>query len=556
MNGPAARRGRAEPGADRRRPLALAAAFVVASGLALGLGGRREAPSVPFDGAAKVVVFGIPHVGLRDLDTGIAPNLDRMVARGALAAMTVRTSRRHPSTAEAYATLGAGTRVRSRATTARAFPARTRLASGVTVAATIERRTGRPVRGALAVLGGPDAVAANAADHLPSKPGALGEALHRAGRRTAVVGNADHVARDTGAPVVSRPAALALMDASFGVDAGTVDRFALLRGDPAAPAGVRFRPDAVLAAARRALARADVVVVDPGDLDRAVDGPSRLVALQRTDALLGRLEAVLPPRTLLLAAALTQAPHGHLPPLVAVGPGVRHGFISSASTRFRGVIVATDLAPTILGALGARVPDGMVGHALRAAPGPVDRGYLRRLERDAAFQARWYRPVVVGFVWTQTALYALLALALATGLAARGAPALRAALLAVAAFPLATFLLRAIPGVATLGSGALAVAVGLSIACAGLATAAVSRSSRATSWFPATSCAATAARPRAAASTSRATARSSATPCTTTRAAGPRAASTSTSTRRSSTTTRSAPTAAATTRRLRGLSPS
>jgi hypothetical protein len=74
------------------------------------------------------------------------------------------------------------------------------------------RRVGRPVEGGVVVLDGPAAVRANQGQHLSSLPGALGEALGKAGRKTAVVGNADTAPRPKDPSGIERPAAVALMD--------------------------------------------------------------------------------------------------------------------------------------------------------------------------------------------------------------------------------------------------------------------------------------------------------------------------------------------------------
>src|SRR5262249_24926929 len=149
-----------------------------------------------------------------------------------------------------------------------------------------------------------------AGNHVGSEPGALGDALHRAGLVTAVVGNADAPGSDQASvPEVNRPVAMALVGRTAAVGRGEVGAD-LLRRDPAPPFGVRFDAARVLAETRRALRDADVIAVDPGDLDRAFAfrplALDRAVkreqarALRRTDALLGRIVADLPSTTLVL----------------------------------------------------------------------------------------------------------------------------------------------------------------------------------------------------------------------------------------------------------------
>ena len=125
--------------------------------------------------------------------------------------MSVRTGSSHPAVAEGYATLGAGARVRV----------------ANTAAADVASEGFGPVVGPRRRRPPPDA-----GRHLPTRPGDLGEALHAAGRTTAVVGVADIAEGLVGPnvpqarPARFRPAPLALMDRDGDVDAGQVDAVA------------------------------------------------------------------------------------------------------------------------------------------------------------------------------------------------------------------------------------------------------------------------------------------------------------------------------------------
>jgi len=421
---------------SRGRLTLVAVALVVATAGALWSGERREASSVPLgERAEKVLIFGMPGVRWDEVGRGRLPALDRLIDQGALAAMTVRTLSRRPGPAEAYATLGAGARVRAGEAAEDAHTEGSRVV--VRGAAEARRQAGR---------------------HVPSKPGALGDALHAAGLRTAVIGNSDTPSGLAGLPglhPVRRPAAVALMDRAGVVDAGTVEPADLMVADRAAPFGERSDPDKVVARAVAALAEADVVLVDPGDLDRAADlgglAPAAYADLFRdqtlagTDALLGRLVGAAPPATLVLVVS-TRPPtdEWRLTPLVVSGPGVTHGYVHSPSTRRLGLVTLTDLAPTILAALGAEEhqPDGMVGHALRYHAAEPDPTRLARLDADVAQRERIYVPVSLAFVFLQALAYAAIAVVLSRPRRPRWAWALQDVALAIAAFPLATLLFR------------------------------------------------------------------------------------------------------------------
>lgn len=437
------------------RMAVIAAALIVAVAASLWSGAAGHSSSVALPRpAAKVLLVGIPGLSWNDVGSGAMPVLDGMVEQGAVAAMTVRTRSPEPVVTEGYATLGAGSRV-----------------------AASDRQGVATDRDGRVVVGPAEALRDGAGRWSPTEPGALGDALHAAGLRTAVVGNADlppgsssglgpgagPEAPAGGRPAVLTPAAVALMDRGGVVDAGTVAHD-LLSGSRGAPFGVRAQPDRVVAATRAALARADVVLVDDGDLSRVealqTVAPAELVARSRalavagTDALLGRLTADLPPDTLVLVVSVVPPDdEWRLTPVVASGAGVRSGSLYSPSTRRPGLVALTDVAPTVLDALGAPVPTAMVGNPLRYAPGDADLGALARLDRDAAARQRMHLPIAVGFIVVQALVYLLVLAAVARSRSgpAWGRPGLRLALLAVAAFPLATFVFRALPFDAGLG---------------------------------------------------------------------------------------------------------
>ncbi len=497
----------------RARMAVVVGALVVALLAMLWSGSRWEADTVAAaTTASRVLVVGIPGLGWDDVGNGTMPNLDRLVDKGALGAMSVRTGSAHPSVAEGYATLGAGARVRTADPLAAGVGGDGQGPVTVAAAAEIRRRAGR---------------------HLPTLPGDLGEALHGAGRTTAVVGQADiaggltwpgDVLQDR--PPRFRPAALALMDRGGVVDAGRVDA-GLLVPDDGAPFGEKADPGKVADATLRALAEADVVLVDQGDMTRAeaweeVATPifadlGRTFALEDTDATLGRILDRLEPSTLVLVVSVVPPDEEwRLTPVVMAGPGVVKGTLASPSTKRLGLVTLTDVAPTVLAALGEPVPVAMIGHPLRFSTATPTIGRLARLDRDAAYRERIYFRVAAGFVVAQGLVYALAlvvfgsrrtspgpgrrAKAASTGdgagdgsgnrsgdgaepraggrwplpedwwpSPAAAAAFVRLGVIAFAAFPLATFLFRAVAFAPALGPAGIAVLVALDVAIVALA---------------------------------------------------------------------------------------
>ena len=448
-------------------------------------GGHWEPASVPLQAHVpakqKVVVFGMDHVGFEDYGRGNTPNLDRLAAEGAVASTSIRTLSRRSTTGEGYASLGASARISADERSVLAYDAGARVQGG-TATELVTRLTGHRPSGEVLVTGAAATRKLVAGLHLSSGAGALGDALHEAGLRTAAVGNADNPgSQDPLVPKVVRPAPLAVMDRNGSVDTGAVEPADVLASDASAPFGVRADPAKMLAETSTALQSADVVVVDPGDLDRAdafkrnaLDGPARAArvrALIATDTLLGHVADMLPPDTLLIVTSIS-APQGHwhLAPTVIRGPGIGHSYLHSPSTKRLGVVTITDLAPTILAAVHHQPADGMIGHALRAHPGTPSSTYFRHLDRDTTYRESSYYPLALGYIVGQALLYAFCILALSRRFGSVGArPAVRALVLAVAAFPLATFILRAIPNFAALGRANTFVLLLIDVACVALA---------------------------------------------------------------------------------------
>ena len=410
--------------ARTRIGLVVAAAIVaVLASLVLSPGADAGVPLDPVD---QVVVVGVPRLGLDDLDR--MPTLDALAREGALAATNVRTGGNAPRPVAAYATLSAGVRV-----------------DGVPAAATLERSDD-----AIAVPAMAEARAGAGRD-VASEPGALGAALHEAGLATAVV-TPESVATP-GGPIPTGAAALAVADAEGRIDGGTVDR-ASLTGITGASEPLR-----VAQAVTAALEEADVVVVDPGDTTRATEtaGPgdeaARRAALRRTDDTLARVVEDLPEGTLLLVVGVT--PPGEewrLTPTVAWGAGFPGHRLASPTTRRSDLVTLSDVGPTVLGALDLDVPTAMGGATLRVADGTVDRGSLERRDDVAAGREATYFRMTITFIVVQCLVQLGTYLLLARGRLRPGAArVVRGLTVVLAAWPLATYLVRMVPSLMTLG---------------------------------------------------------------------------------------------------------
>ena len=85
------------------------------------------------------------------------------------------------------------------------------------------------------------------------------------------------------------------------------------------------------------------------------------------DREIGRIAAMLPARTILVVAGISDDGTPHLRLLVVSGPGFRSGLLVSPSTRQRGLALLTDVPVSVLHWLGRPVPSGAAGQVLHRA---------------------------------------------------------------------------------------------------------------------------------------------------------------------------------------------
>ncbi len=428
---------------------------VVLSSFAVPDAGAQE-----FQGSARrVVLFTMPGVNWQQIDEADVPVLDRLLGRSAVAALVVRTATRGMAPVRGYATLGAGQRAYARVDDVaghRAFEVDDSLEND-TASDVARRRYGRAHPGEivatdLALLTrrfvGPD---------YGAKLGALGDALHDAGIPTGVVAAGDREP-DPDDDMVRRAAAIAIADRAGTIDTGSVS--GLLRRDRDAPFGVRTDPERFEIAVTGALENARVVVVDPGETQRADEfalqvsdargAAVRLAALERADALLGRVVDALDDRDLLMVLA----PSGprtsridQLTPVIVRGPDVDRGWLTSPLTRRDGLVLLTDVAPTTLSAVGVDVPPWISDSTMSVSAADTSGAVRRFVDVD---EESSFRELFVTIA-TVTLIALLVGLAIATLMVflRRTARAIRythALSLAVLSLPVAALGVRIVSG--------------------------------------------------------------------------------------------------------------
>ncbi|MGQ9512035.1 hypothetical protein [Thermodesulfitimonas sp.] len=364
------------------------------SGASAYAAGRRQ---------GRVVMVVIDHLTLEDLGRHVTGNLQRLMHQGAVALLnTTAGGSRVP--ANTYPTIGAGAHAVGTKAALAAYECSERPPQGGDLVAEFAQRTGyRPRSGNVVVLDIARIVKENAKLEYPVVPGALGGELKAAGLKVACLGNADW--RDH----LGRQVATIAMDECGVVEAGFVGRELLVQ-DAGFPGGWRTNYDLLWDKWSR-LKTADFIVIDLGDTSRLHEAREEVAdpifrqrweeALARADAFVGKLAASLDfRRDLLLVVAPTPASealeHGDWVTLVLmVGRGVPPGTVLvSLSTRRPGVIMNTDIAPTVLEFFGLQVPETMSGRPATAVRAGEQLSFLSDLREKSLFVHNFRVPVI------------------------------------------------------------------------------------------------------------------------------------------------------------------
>ena len=283
----------------------------------LSLAGSRpaDAATPPSQARGHVVIVGLSGLRWSDVSPSATPTLWRLAGQGSVGSLVDHAVLPLTCPADGWLTLNSGARAQSDHTNAAcgAFPAVVPAGSGAEV----------PGLGALESY--------NQRFHNNPDWGLL--AREAPGCATAV----------------GPGAALALAEPASG--AGRVASY--LPSPAELTAGV--------------LSRCPLTVVDLGNLGYA----ERSGALASADSELARIVADLPAgSTLLVTAPGASTKPAHLQLALVTGPGYLAGLLDAASTRQPGLVVLTDLTPTVLGWLGRPV-SGDVGSASPVSASPV-----------------------------------------------------------------------------------------------------------------------------------------------------------------------------------------
>lgn len=351
------------------------------------------APASAADREPPLVVLGTAGLRWEDLDPAATPTLWALATEGASASLVTRSVRTASCAADGWLALGAGNR------------AADTLATGC-------RELEEPVDGT--VRHWEEYRAARDAQSYGSRLGLLGDLVREHGLDSLAVGPG---------------AAIALADGEGRV----VGEHLAQDSGPLSPEG------------------RDLLVVDLGVV---TDGPDRTAQVARLEERAGRVD-VTGARTVLVSLAdAARAPRLQVLGTRGLLEGEAGATLLTGSTRHEGYVLATDLLPTLLEALGVPAPEQLVGAPARTAPAQGDRvAAMVDLDRHATA----IRALTPGF-FTVLIVVNLALYAAAWWRTVRPGRVFRVLGVLVGALPVSTFLANLLPWWRVPGGLYLAVA--------------------------------------------------------------------------------------------------
>ena len=327
----------------------------------------------------KVLLVTLSAITPEDLNGTSTPNIDMLAEQGAMGLMNVRAIKTQVA-GSFYLSIGAGARAEASLLGNMGLNA-TELTdeksyNGRLSAKDFYMQNNSKLLGDDAVynLGAMDASARNFKYRNNIVPGLLGETLKKSGLKTAVVGNADTLDRR------HREISLVAMDLSGKVSAGDVSGDLNIE-DKSFPGGLRTNYKKLLEETVAQLDEADFVALELGDTARLdfqrsmmsdeINDIKRAAAIRRADSFMRDLVREIDTENTLivLVSPMPQKDamleRDFITPIVVSGAG--KGVLTSNTTRRSGLVANLDLAPTIAGYLGARLPAEMGGNKITAS---------------------------------------------------------------------------------------------------------------------------------------------------------------------------------------------
>ena len=327
----------------------------------------------------KVVVVVVDRTSIDDLTSSInyLPNIKHLLQKGGLALMNTTTAKSYTSDAS-YLTIGAGTKALGAEGDVLAYNFKDDYLQGKVPAGQIYTHwTGNKAGvNSIVNLGIEQLKTVNAKDDNAAVPGALGSALRSGGLKTAVFGNGD-VAQDD----QRRFGVLLAMDERGVVDGGDISEKVLKYND-LLPYKVNTNYASLENNFANTLKNYDFVVYDLADTARIEENANYFApqilpvtkrkSLQAADAFVGKMLPWINAQHMLILVSPSTSSEGlklgssFTPLCIAGGPIKPASQLLSGSTRRPGIVMNTDIAPTVVNFFGLQ-KTGFSGRTITSA---------------------------------------------------------------------------------------------------------------------------------------------------------------------------------------------
>lgn len=297
----------------------------------------------------KVVLIVMNETNYEDLYN--MNTIKELINNGSIGLMNNRTSTKS-NKYKAYVTIGAGTRAEASSNSIESFNLNDQ------TRAMYVRRTGIniPSKGIINI-DMPRLIRLNESGQYGAIPGALGESLHKAGMKTAVIGNGDTLEN------LIRLAPVIAMDHKGYVDFGNIGQDTLVK-DENYPFGLKSNYIRLVDLFKDVYNKAQLTVVDIGDigrLERYKPNLSDEMYLKQKSKILNDTDKYIKniidsvnlknTRIIIITpypSSLDIKKGNQLTPVVFYGDGINKGILTSNTTRRFGIIGNVDVAPSIV----------------------------------------------------------------------------------------------------------------------------------------------------------------------------------------------------------------
>jgi hypothetical protein len=316
-----------------------------------------------------VVIFSMPRVTWKVLEQANTPHIDKLVSRGSVAAMSVRTLGPVTTPAEGYATISAGNRAAAVDSSQSSFLAPTEVFDGDIASSLFRDQRGTTSIKNPAALGVGFEISrrANARQLYDSKIGSLANALEDHGKSIAAFGNTDTCTTDS-TGCFERSIGYVATNSNGVMQYGDISRDLLNPVTPGETTQLSLNKKVVESKARKSIKDHDVTVVECSDLERVEMARRRTKtdisngdfkeAIENCDSMIGNImkSVSLSRDQVYVLAPSAPRTQEQTTVFIAAGKSIPKGFASSATTRREGVVTLVDIAPTILRTLHVPLP--------------------------------------------------------------------------------------------------------------------------------------------------------------------------------------------------------